>query len=275
MLLESQKIIWELFVEIPLVPVPGNPEAEISSSILAVSATSCSVWRSGEGGNRDDRKKILFNVMQLHTVGQQLKCSFYNAIIHSDKSAPTIFNFLIWSSQEWLYKNYFRKFLHFNIHWSSVSALSCSNLVQLSFTHNTLTLVYIALAPIALATQSPHMAKMAKYASSSTCLGYLVQLSICYWHFFFACGVGVQQEGVMVWGGAWRGEPFEAFSLPLALALAPPHSKDQFLVSPAQMHILQKPFLLQESALSKTEKRWLRPTATFLSSFNQWNLLTF
>ena len=71
----------------------------------------------------------------------------------------------------------------------------------------------------------------------------------------------------MVWGGAWRGEPFEAFSLPLALA--PPHSKDQFLVSPAQMHILQKPFLLQESAMSKTEKGWHRPTATFLYSFKQ------
>lgn len=39
--------------------------------------------------------------------------------------------------------------------------------------------------PTVVGTQSPHMAKMAKYASSSTCLGYLVQLLLtlflCLW----------------------------------------------------------------------------------------------
>ena len=66
--------------------------AEISSSILAVSAASSSVSRSG-GGNWDDRNKTLFNVMQLHTVGQHLICFFY-VIIHSDKLTQTVFNFL-------------------------------------------------------------------------------------------------------------------------------------------------------------------------------------
>ena len=86
----------------------------------------------------------------------------------------------------------------------------------------------------------------------------LLTLFLCLW------GGGSAGGGDGVGRGLERGA-FRGLLSPTGTGTAP-LKRSVSSLSRSDAHITKT---LQESALSKTEKRWHRPTATFLSSFKQ------